>query len=575
MSVSVGRVARQIGRRGFTLIEVLIATALTLLLMAAVVRLLASVTTSVADSRAVIEITQQLQSAQVQLQNDLRYATARGAPPFGPADQKGYLEIIEGPGPFAITGLGTKPIKLGETNALGAPLLDTSVGDMDDILMMTVRSFGEPFYGRWVDPSTNVSVMIQSQDAEIAWFVRGNKLHRRVRLIAPGRQMQSARLAGQASVGDLIGFDSTARTTYARNNDVAARLDLSYGDRRLGLGPAFGPSFNVFTASSLGDLTKRENRFGHDPFAYPHDVRFWGAAGLPTHGDTSHVGDPSATTPVPQAGPWTEPLPWGFFGDDPLGVPGSPDFHGYHIATDYWRAPFQNLDLSGNLLASPIIDSTTGALVEYQSTSPNNTSRTLTGAIYINSDSTSLDAQFSRFGEDVILDNVIGFDIKVWDPGAPVFVEDGRVVKPGDPGCLGVLNSWITAGENQNAANFARFGAYVDLYYTRGSAVPSQSHFAGPGIGALRAGAPGIAAIYDTGSNHYESDGIDQFGDGLLDLAFDGLDNDNDGVIDDISERETFVPYPVPLRSLQIKIRVFEGDSQQVREVTVSHDLVD
>ena len=36
----------------------------------------------------------------------------------------------------------------------------------------------------------------------------------------------------------------------------------------------------------------------------------------------------------------------------------------------------------------------------------------------------------------------------------------------------------------------------------------------------------------------------------------------------------TSPPYPYPLRGIQVKIRVFEPDSRQVREVTVVQDFL-
>ncbi len=33
-------------------------------------------------------------------------------------------------------------------------------------------------------------------------------------------------------------------------------------------------------------------------------------------------------------------------------------------------------------------------------------------------------------------------------------------------------------------------------------------------------------------------------------------------------------PYPVPLRGIQIKIRCFEPDSKQIREITIEHDFL-
>ena len=39
--------------------------------------------------------------------------------------------------------------------------------------------------------------------------------------------------------------------------------------------------------------------------------------------------------------------------------------------------------------------------------------------------------------------------------------------------------------------------------------------------------------------------------------------------VDDLGERETRPPYAVPLQGIQVRIRVFEPGSRQVREVTL------
>ena len=53
-----------------------------------------------------------------------------------------------------------------------------------------------------------------------------------------------------------------------------------------------------------------------------------------------------------------------------------------------------------------------------------------------------------------------------------------------------------------------------------------------------------------------------------------GLDDDNNGVVDDANETITQPPYPVALRSIQVKIRCFEPDSHQIREITVVQDFL-
>lgn len=56
--------------------------------------------------------------------------------------------------------------------------------------------------------------------------------------------------------------------------------------------------------------------------------------------------------------------------------------------------------------------------------------------------------------------------------------------------------------------------------------------------------------------------------------AVNGLDDDGNGVVDDADEFLTSPPYPVPLRGIQVKIRVFEPDSRSVREVTIKQDFL-
>ena len=54
----------------------------------------------------------------------------------------------------------------------------------------------------------------------------------------------------------------------------------------------------------------------------------------------------------------------------------------------------------------------------------------------------------------------------------------------------------------------------------------------------------------------------------------DGFDSNANGIVDDTGELRTSPPYAVPLRGILVKIRVFEPDSRQVREVTVVQDFL-
>ncbi|GEM_PF-6992739 len=222
--------------------------------------------------------------------------------------------------------------------------------------------------------------------------------------------------------------------------------------------------------------------------------------------------------------------------------------------------------------------------------------------------------QFLNIPRHVILDNVLSFDVKVWDPQAPVFLVAPQPnsppvaitpssLVPGTSGPITVdspnryaeeLQGWFQAGRPGSwRAGPVTFGTFVDLFYARrlytGSnraAVFHMSWFSGPGYGTLgQWSAGGMPAVYDTWTTFYEHDGWDQDGDSLVDEGtnegndpnnvspFPGENMDphlqNTPDADEAAEQEAPPPYRHPVRALQIKIRVFEPDTRQVREVTV------
>jgi hypothetical protein len=208
--------------------------------------------------------------------------------------------------------------------------------------------------------------------------------------------------------------------------------------------------------------------------------------------------------------------------------------------------------------------------------------------------------QDNFFGEDRVLDNLLAFDVRVYDPRVPLFGDNLDVVgvlpdtnqtdddalaalQPGDPGyATAVAAGYQTAG----------YGAYVDLFYKRGTlgSLPFSSAFSDrPAYNSRNAAAvdPYLVAfgyaIYDTWSTFYERDGIDQFNDGLGDQAFNGLDDDIDPNpmnqvfqygVDDAGEFETSPPYPTPLRGIQVRIRMYEPGTRQTRQATIVADFL-
>jgi hypothetical protein len=44
--------------------------------------------------------------------------------------------------------------------------------------------------------------------------------------------------------------------------------------------------------------------------------------------------------------------------------------------------------------------------------------------------------------------------------------------------------------------------------------------------------------------------------------------------VDNAGERETAPPYPYPLRGVQVRIRILESNTHQVRQAIVESDLI-
>lgn len=173
------------------------------------------------------------------------------------------------------------------------------------------------------------------------------------------------------------------------------------------------------------------------------------------------------------------------------------------------------------------------------------------------------DVDSPRYGEDIVLTNVLTFDVRVFDPGAPVTWGSSTALVPQDAGPF-------TSG--------TACGGYVDLGHgvTTNALLATEGispHFGGYGQGSL-AGSAMSRRTYDTWSTHYESNGLDEDGIYGPDQGSDGLDNNNDGQVDEIAEQETSAPYPYPLRGLEVRIRCYEPSSRQVRQVTVRHTFV-
>ena len=400
-----------ITRRGMTLVEMLVATTMTLIIMGIVAQLFGVLGNTVNSSRSTMDVSSRLRVVANKLRQDLAGITVQTLPPI-PADaDSGYLEIIENAA--TDTSLGTGQL----------------IGDGDDVLMFTTRAPQQPFVGVY-----NTTSSIESPVAEVAWFCR------------PSSAATNGLTLYTLYRRQLLVMNYVGAAPFLGSNSITAALPAAYASYDL----ALRQDGTILRPNSLGDLTKRENRFMH-------------------------------------------------FLSGTVGATNFP-----------YNSTVANLAANG----------------------------ALTG---------------DRTGEDIVLTNVLAFDVRVFDPAAVIRSAATIAVTPDDPG-------YGTA----SAPSPAPKGAYVDL----GSWIAATTL-----MGAADSRSK-LGRIYDTWSTHYECNGINEDGDGTTDEGTDGVDNNNDGVIDDLAERETSPPYPVPLRGIEIRLRVYEPSSRQVRQVTVRHTFV-
>ena len=166
---------------GMTLVEMLVAMAASLLLMAAIARAFAAFSGAMSNSRTILETDSRLRAVARRLRDDLKGATAEMLPPMNPEQGRGYFEIFEGPNSdlevfwyfdAGVTMGDPRKYNFGNFSPLsatagpGGSSDDRLLGDIDDALLFTTKSLGSNFVGR--SPSGS----IESSVAEVAWFLR-------------------------------------------------------------------------------------------------------------------------------------------------------------------------------------------------------------------------------------------------------------------------------------------------------------------------------------------------------------------------------------------------------------------
>ena len=543
-----------IQRSALTLIEMLIGLAITLLMMAAVVSLFANIGSGVRVRQATIEMSGELRDVRTMLYNDLTHATCRATTWQRPDEDQGYIEIVEGsysdwnPSALLDGNAANGEIDFALSQLPGSQITPSNqttdgrgLGDYDDIIALTVRREIAPFTGRSIDPNTGNTTVVESSVAEVIWFAIENPVggieepgirtvYRRQLVVAPWfdfRGINSDPNLVPNMRSQLLVAESYRR--YYLRSDISARIERTSSGLR-------------WVPNTLGDLTKREYRFGH---YYNYELD--NTPNSPTQNQFVKVGFPH-------------------------------------------QFPY----------------STNGFLLSRRAGASDSSLQPLAG---------------NREGEDFVIGNVLAFDVLVYDPGAPLFeYEDPpnsgniTIIEPSDSPLFRVPSIGVV-----DPANLVDFGAFVDLAWDDSyDYVPSDNYIGSganqvgplpsfqeghrigwhPVLGASGNLGPvrGYPAVYDTWSFHYEHDGLNQDLDLLedgttprIDEGTNGLDDDNLNGVDDVGrlnfdnagnpiyvpgERETSPPYDVPLRSIKVKLRIYEPNTRQAREVSVTASFV-
>ena len=565
-------------RQGLTLVEMMISVVLTLMVVFAVVRVFESLGDSVTDGRATIEMSGSLRTAAQLLKDDLDGVTVTSLPPRSPDKNEGYLELIDGPAtdsqyPWMSPSTGLELAKVGLVGAdldrdgyLDQQRYDTCVGDIDDILAFTSYRPNRPFLGTVSDPrvrsqltgaivqsATAPTAVIEANAAEVVWWLQVERVPNGVGLAelsqAPFLGNVNGQIAAATGVADSMGnaippadqvnnillYPSTTMATPVRSlhrRVLLIRPDLNLDNVKLN-GQAEVNAFlsnNDISVRVVRDVALGGNNYKVIPntladLANRENRAFrstWKSTNR-TNLETTRMS--TARTMGIMLAPGTELMRQGTMKDMVLTFP----------AANYPDG------------SSAGVDPVTVIML--------------------------------RKGKDVVLNDVLAFDLKVWDPRARLNAKDGSGLAPHDPGYL-----------STGATPLPIQGAFVDLGFAVPPKVPTAltvpGDFAkGPlarsfltinsslSLPEMLTTGYGVAT-YGTWSSSYERDGIDQDGDSLADEGMDGLDNDNRLGIDDLGERETSPPYPHALRGLKVTVRTMDYNTRQVRQTSVAKDFL-
>ena len=399
---------------GFTLVEMLVAMAVTLLMMAGLARAFAFVGERVRDSRGDVTISNNIRDVTNRMRDELKRCTVTLEPNTGGADQPGYFLYYEGPMTNATSSL------FGPSTTLDGQVVprDARYGDFDDYFAFTaVAKPGSWFTGKVPEfiltgSATDTDpVVIRSKYAEIVYFTNPDRntttgavidadgdnlpdrlqLYRRVLLIRPDLNLNAT---GGLNVLTAGGNWQTGMTAITQQCDLSVRRGLNMD----------GTQNNIVIANSLENLSKPHNRFAH--------VRVPQATLLGS--GTTHTSMPILAL------------------EPPVAIVAN--------ASTTTTPPLRPTDSATN--SDPVV-------LESRWSGYLRREFVLTG---------------TRQGEDVIATDCRGLDLKIFDPSADFILTSGSVVVgPGDVGYREALRD--TAVTGPPATPVILQGGFVDLAY--------------------------------------------------------------------------------------------------------------
>lgn len=548
-------------RSGFTLIEVMIAVTVTLLMMLGLAQMFKVLGDSMNKGRAGLELNNRLRGVMHRIRTDLDLVTAPARPPLATGMGKGYLKYYEGPA--------------SDYTFANNPILNR-FGDMDDIWMATVK-------------------------AEDTWFT--GKVPR---FIAEQRAPTSA-----AELEDLV----TIASQYAEIIVYAQPLVSAQGN------PARDPVLMVSNPLLFEDVNPADGvpdsfRLHYRALLIRPDLN------LP-NGLLPSLPAENVMVARPQTGPTGGLLPspqcdmsrifqycdLSIRRVDHFGVSSVAANSLEDLANPANRFAHVMHPLNPPAVWSMPVLALGPAIAGFQGSNP-----TVAGSGFLHP---AYVLHGNRTGEDVLATDLLAFDVRAYDPSAPIIRYDDLTLRPGDPG-FGVNDTTNNLITLPTASNTVAYGEFVDLNWAGKQGLNYFSELSGRDPSGIlsslyRSGlvlGPNGSQIfqpsYDTFTDFYEHDGILQAElsasnappnhTGLVtftvapaasvlregwratavDAGTDGIDNNpilGPG-IDDASELESSPPFPVHLRGLQISIRLENRPSKQFKQMSAVKEFV-